>query len=474
MPGSIISTYLAKNVKQTGMRRNQITGIVVYSIVVLIGLEANAQEQSNTLAGLLQLAERNYPLLKSKMLDVQVAQKGVNAARSMLIPSLDASYQINYATYNNITGMTYSQFLVPISGPPSSDNNYSGVFGSVTSLLLNWQPITFGQRNAQVAVSKAGLHYADADAENEIFQHKTKVVNAYLDVLTTNELMKLHQNNLKRTETNLQTVESLVISGIRPGVDTALFKAEISKAKVDLLNNQKYQELAIINLSQLLASDSNIICTDTLYFPRLPVTLPASDSVDHPLINLYKSNVEMSQARKRVLAKTTMPVLGVWSTMFARGSGISYDNIADPAAGLAFQRYNYGVGVQISMPLLQVARIHPQLQQQNFLIQSNQEKLNEVELQLNKQQEMADATIENAYAIAKESGIFLESAQFSYKAILSRYQSGLTNFADLIQAQYALIKAETDYKLAYMSVWKAFLYKAVVDGSLDLFINQLN
>jgi outer membrane protein TolC len=74
----------------------------------------------------------------------------------------------------------------------------------------------------------------------------------------------------------------------------------------------------------------------------------------------------------------------------------------------------------------------------------------------------------------KESILFLESAQFSYKAIESRYQSGLNNFADLIQAQYALIKAETDYKLAYMSVWKAFLYKAAVNGDLNLFINQLN
>jgi outer membrane protein len=456
------------------MRINQITGIVIYSIVLLTDFEANAQQQSNTLVGLLQLAERNYPLLKSKMLDIQVAQKGVNETRSTLIPSLDASYQINYATYNNITGMTYSQFLVPISGPPSSDNNFNGVFGSVTSLLLNWQPITFGQRNAQVAVSKAGLHYADADAQNEIFKHKTKVINAYLDVLTTNELMKLHQNNLKRAETNLLLIKSLVVSGIRPGVDTALVRAEISKAKVDLLNNQKYQEQSIINLSQLLAADSNIICTDTIYFSRLPATLPVSDSVDHPLISLYKSNVEMSQARKKALSKTTMPVLGVWSTMFARGSGISYDNIADPAAGLAFQRYNYGAGVQISMPLLQVVRIHPKLQQQNLLIQSDLEKLKEVELQLNKQQELADATLRNAYEIAKESSIFLESAQFSYKAILSRYQSGLTSLADFIQAQYALINAETDYKLAYMSVWKACLYKAVVDGNLNLFINQLN
>jgi outer membrane protein len=456
------------------MRINQITGRVFYCIVMLIGLEAAAQQQSNTLSQLLQLAERNYPLLRSKMFDVQAAQKGVNASKSTLIPTLDASYQMNYATYNNIIGMAYPQYMVPISGPPSSENNYNGVFGSITSLLLNWQPVAFGQLNAKINVSKAGLQYASADEQNEIFQHKTKVINAYLDVLTDGELVKEYQNNLNRTVINLQVIQSLVISGIKPGVDTSILKVEISKAKIELLNNKKSKEQARICLSQLLASDTNIIFNDTLFFSRLPVSVMKIDSVKHPLINLYASSVEMSLARKKVLSKTTMPVLGVWSTIYARGSGISYDGSVNATDGLAFQRYNYGIGFQISMPLLQIARIHPQLQQQNFLIQSNQEKLNEIELQLKKQQELADTTLKNSLAIAKECPLFLESAQFSYKAMQSRYQSGLVNLADLIQAQYALIKAETDYKLAYMSVWKALLYKAAVNGNLNLFINQVN
>jgi outer membrane protein len=462
--------------------------IILITLCLISGLKVNSQtntvnvvsdsihkpQKSNQIISLLGLAEKNYPLLKSKMLDVKVAEKGVDISKSTLIPSLDASYQVNYGTYNNITGMAYSQFLVPISGPPSAENNYTGVFGSVTSLLMNWKPITFGQRNAQTEVSRAGLQYADADARNEIFRHKTRVINAYLDLLTTNELVKVQKNNLIRTEANLREVKSLVNSGIRPGVDTALFKAEISRAKVELLNNQKYEDQARIALSQLLASDTNVVCSDTLFFSSLPVNTFTKDSVDHPLVSLYKSSLEMSLAGKKVLSRTTLPVLGVWGTVFARGSGISYNNIVTPADGLSFQRYNYGVGLQLSMPLLQVVRIHPQLQQQDFLIQSTREKLNEVELQLKKQQELADTAINNAFAIVKENYFFLESAQYSYRAIESRYKSGLANFADLIQAQYALVKAEADNRLAFMSVWKAFLFKAAVNGNLNIFIRQLN
>lgn len=456
------------------MKRIKLITFLILSGLLVSGFDSVAQQQVGSLRQLLKLAEDSYPFLKSKMLDVQAAKKGIDVSKSSLVPTLDASYQMNFATYNNITGMSYPQFLLPISGPPSTGNNYNGVFGSATSLLLNWQPITFGQRKSQVDYSKGGLDYANADLGNEIFQHKIKAINAYLDVLTATELIKVYQDNLKRTDANLKSVQSLVISGIRPGVDTALFKAEVSKAKVDLLNGQKYKEQVRINLSQLLATDNIVFFNDTSFFSRLPENLLIADSIKHPLITLFSSNVEISRSRKKVLSKTMMPTLGVWGTTYARGSGISYDGIVKPTEGLGFQRFNYGVGLQLSVPILQFARLKPQLKQQDFVIQSNLEKLNQIELELKKQRELADTTITNAFEVVKESPLFLESAQFSYRALKSRYQSGLANFADLIQAQYALAKAEADYKLAYMGLWKALLYKSAVSGNLNLFINQVN
>jgi outer membrane protein TolC len=169
-----------------------------------------------------------------------------------------------------------------------------------------------------------------------------------------------------------------------------------------------------------------------------------------------------------------MPTLGVWGSAYARGSGISYNGTVKSTDGLGFQRYNYGLGLQLSLPILQFVRIKPQLQQQDFVIKSDEEKLNEISLRLKKQNELADTTLSNALAVVKETPLYYESASFSYRALMSRYQSGLANFADLMQAQYALIKAETDNKTAYMGVWKALLYKAAITGDLSLFLNQAN
>ncbi len=453
---------------------------LVYRIVVVILLtplfhQLNAQDHSSllTLKDLLQQAETNYPLLKSKSYEIQAAQKGVNASQRTLVPTLDASYQANFATYNNIIGMASPSFLIPISGPPSTGNNYSGVFGSSASLVLNWQPITFGQRSAQIDFSKAGLQQTTADAQNEIFQHKVKVINAYLDALAAKELVKVYEKNYWRTEINLKAIKALVTSGIKPGLDTAMFKAELSRAKIDLLNFRKYKQQTLITLSQYLASDINVTADDSSYFSKLPQVSIGVDSARHPLLTLFDSNLELTRAKRKMVSRTMLPTLGLWGTTYARGSGIHYDGSVNSPDGLSFQRYNYGVGVQLSMPLLQYARINPQVQQQELLIRSNEEKLQEVSLQLAKQLQMADTTLNNSLAAARENPVLMQSSDFSYRAMLSRYQSGLANYADLIQAQYILIKAETDNKTAYINAWKALLFKAAVKGDLNLFLNQV-
>jgi outer membrane protein len=98
---------------------------------------------------ILKQAETNYPLLKAKGYEVQARKDQVAFAKSTALPSLDAAYQLNYATYNNITGMAIGQY-VPISGPPSTSNTYDAVFGSAGGLVLNWEPFTFGQRKSKV------------------------------------------------------------------------------------------------------------------------------------------------------------------------------------------------------------------------------------------------------------------------------------------------------------------------------------
>lgn len=444
---------------------------IIAAFLLVSTLSVDAQ----SLRELLEKAKTNYPLLKAKRFESDAKQDQVRYSKSMAIPSLDAGYQINYATYNNITGMATTQFFVPISGPPSSTNSSQGVFGSVGGLLLNWDLFTFGQRSSAIETSKASLAYQKADEQNEIFQHSIRTANTYLDVLTTLEVVKVYQRNLARSESNLRIVRSLARSGLRPGVDTALFQAEVAKARIDLLNFDKLLQAQQLQLSELLGdAGATTVAVDSSYAAQLPgYPDTTTHTTPHPLISLSSSRIQIAEQEGSVFRHSLYPKISLWGTAYGRGSGIRYDGYVHQEDGLSFSRYNYGAGLMLSVPLLQFTRAQYQIHSQDALVQASRERLNATKLQLIKQQQLADVTFINARKIAQETPAFLEASRYAYNGSLSRFNSGLLTYTELIQAQYALVQSEADLKKAYVEVWKALLYVAAVNGDLNLFINQL-
>lgn len=430
--------------------------------------------KGQTLTELLKRAETNYPLIKAKHFEVLASQANVSSVKNTGLPSLDAAYQVNYATYNNITGMASPQFFVPISGPPSASNSYDGVFGSAASLLLNWHLFTFGQRSAQIDVAEAKLQVAKADANYEVFRHKVQVVQTYLDLLLASELFKVYSKNLDRSKQRTTEIETLTRTGLRPGVDTALFKAEESRAKIELLNYEKYLETQHLAFAELLASEDVSYDHDSLFFKKLPLISVDTLSDIHPLIALSEAKRSVNEQQKKSIQRTLYPKLSLWGTTYARGSGINYDESVNSEDGLSFSRYNYGIGLQLSIPLLRFIDVRAQIGEQNSLLNAAQERINQATLQLTTEHKAAFLTLKNAIDIAHETPVFYDAAKFSYDALLSRYNAGLANYADLIQAQYNLLKAETDLKKSYLEAWNALLYMAAVKGDLNMFLNQVD
>jgi outer membrane protein len=429
---------------------------------------------AQSLKELLTQAEQNYPLLKAKRFESTAKAEAIRYAKSAAIPSLDAGYQVNYATYNNITGMATAQHFVPISGPPSSSNSSDAVLGTAGGLLLNWDVFTFGQRASKIQSAKASLEAQQADEQNEIFQHRVKVSNAYLDLMMTYELIKVYQKNLERAEDNLRIVRSLSSSGLRPGVDTALFQSELSKARIDLINYENLRERHTLEFAEFLGDNSFASITpDSSFFNRLP-TLPDTTAENlHPALRMSSAKIDVVESERISLQRSLLPKLSLWGTAYGRGSGIRYDGYINSDDGLSFSRYNYGAGVVLSVPLLQFARTRYQIRSQASLTKAEEERSNLIKLELGKQARLAEVTFANATKIANETPAFKDASEYAYRGLLSRYNSGLVSYTEVVQAQYALVKAESDLAKAHIEAWKALLFKAAVTGNIDLFLNQL-
>lgn len=338
---------------------------------------------------------------------------------------------------------------------------------------MSWDVFTFGQRGAKTDIAKANFKAADADTKFEIFKHKVNVIQTYLDLLFANELVKVYQKNLERSRERIKEIHVLTQTGLRPSVDSAQFEAELSKAKIELLNAQKLVESQEMLLAEMVGAESVNYNRDTTLFKKLPFITHDSSGNQHPLITLSQARVEVNTEQRKFIQRTFYPKLSLWSTAYARGSGINYDGSVNSEDGLKFSRYNYGVGLQLSIPILRFIDVRTQLSQTSNLLSAQQERLNQASLQIKTQSKVSALTLKYSVQSARESPAFYNAAQFSYDALLTRYNTGLANYADLVQAQYSLLKAESDLKKSYIDAWKALLYAAAVGGDLNIFLNQV-
>lgn len=448
--------------------------ILLLSIVFSCQLKSQSLEKKLSIKDFIKLAESNYPAIKARQYQLLAKEKQIDINKNFFFPSLDAAVQTNLSTHNNISGMSYPQFLLPISGPPSSENSFSPVFGSAASLLFNWQAVTFGQRNAIIKEAVASSNIERADLNNEIFQHKVKIIETYLDWLIAFDLVIVNQKNVERNLFNLTQSQTLVNSGIRPGADTSLFHSELSKSKIEVMQIQQYKLTKGIQLEELLNTDISKILYDSSFFSYLVNFKTTADTNTNPLISLSKSYIDFSYAKKESIKRSTYPKLSVWGTAFTRGSGINFNGTIDATQGLLFSRFNYGAGVQLSMPLLKFKDVRLQMEHQEFILQSAKENLIQTQLKIRKQTKIAEISFLNAIAIANEMPIQLKAAKQSFDALQSRYQTGLIDLSDLLQAQYNLSKAEADVKKSQLEVWKTLLYKSAISGDLNIFLNELN
>ena len=214
----------------------------LFILCVLCCQVARAQSLSDTLVHLtdvLQLAEQRYPLIKSRRLEVQASQKNTEVVKYSRAPTIDASYQANISTANNLTGQFYPYGILPMTGPVSASNIYTAATGSAASLLLNWQAITFGMRDAQINSSIALTGTQSASLKQDIFNQNISLISIYLDLLFAYDIVRVSEHNLERVKENLRQSIELTTIGIKPGVDSALFLSEVSRAKIEWMNAKK-------------------------------------------------------------------------------------------------------------------------------------------------------------------------------------------------------------------------------------------
>jgi outer membrane protein len=445
--------------------------------MILAGHRAIAQPAVLSLKDALSLTQNNLPRLKAFKEQANAAAENIALSKNTLMPELTAAYQADYATFNNITGMSYPGYMMPITGPPSASNNINFVAGSALTAFADWNPLTFGQRNAAIEKASAQFRLANAGYSQELFRQQYAAMYTYLDAIYQHQLLVSLRANARRIETALDQSTGLAREGLKPGIDTVQFQSALAKAQADYLSLQRAYETQLIELTRLTGlpqSSDGIILSDTLITQRLPLLADTSGVVDdNPVLQYYRSRQQLSKASLKEIQTAWRPRLDVWGNAYARGSGVSADGYINKSDGFNLTRTNYGLGLQLSFPILHFAQVDIRKRQYRALLNADEDMISQTALDLRKQWQTAMMIYRQNIKIAQQTKIQERLATLAYEGLMVSYKSGLIDYTRLSQGEYDLLNAEAGDAGAYLQVWRSILDIAVARGDLNMVLEQM-
>jgi len=449
-------------------------------LTVLLSSRSYAQAgtpsiRSFTLQEAVNYALANYPAVRAAIQARAAAHEGVGLATLSYLPNVNLLWQENRATRNNLPGVLLPQSVIPNpSGPVLAESGRS-FWGSGAGVLFSDEPFDFGYRRAQVRAAQSTERRTQAEIQLTRLDVAAGVADASLVVLAAEQQVRASQADVDRRTVFARSVHAVVDAHLRPGADASRADAELAAARTQLALAQENQQVKAALLAQVLglAGSEIQIKLDPFLQPPPQTVWTAGSLQEHPLAVVEQRRIEESESRLDVLSHSYYPHLSFQALLAGRGTGTNAQGA--PLHGTAGlwpgDVMNWGAGVTLALPMLDIApiRVQKKIQLAN---RGRDQALRDLALQnLTGELAQAQARLQGARRVAENTPIELQASKESEMQARARFQAGLGTIVDVAEAQRLLLQAEIDDSLATLNVWRALAVLAVAQGDLQPFLD---
>ncbi|MFN8059558.1 MAG: TolC family protein [Vicinamibacterales bacterium] len=455
------------------------TACVLTGLVLAGSGIAAAQDNPDTpltLAAAVDLALRNHPATREAHAAAAAAVADVAVARTAYLPRLDALWQVNRATRNNVFGLLLPQSVVPpVSGPVLSES-LDSVWSSAGGLLLSWEAVDFGRRRATVDVARAESGAAEAQGKATELEIASAAADAYLAVLATNAALDAAQANVERLNTFATSVRALVQNQLRAGAELSRAEAELATAKNRLTEARRNADLARLALADAVGRPGAriVLAAGPLPQPPAPPTTTTSFTPAlHPNAVAASAQADIVRARAKVLARSYFPRVDLQTAVSGRGVSRQIDGSAS-GSGLALEVPNWAVGVSVTFPAFELFRTQAKRRVETERLGEATARYDRTIQALQTQEARARTVIAAAYEIAANTPLQLQAAREGDAQARARYDAGLTNVLEVAESQRLLAEAEAESAVATLAVWRSLLADAVLRGDIQPFLTLMH
>lgn len=412
-------------------------------------------------------AVENNLTIEQFELDLENAKVDKSDALGNLLPNFNAS-----SAFSERSGLVID---------PQTNANVSGTIFSVSPGVSSSVTLFDGLRNIK-QLQRAELNaisnqYRLDDLKDDI---RLNVANAYLQVISNKEALKVAQAQYAVTEQDLKRTKELVESGVVPRGDLLEIEATAATQEQQIVNNEALVTITKINLAQLLqiTDYDNFDVSDETFEVPLSDILDNSPKIifDKALgfrndIKLAETNVELAKKDLQISKGANYPTLAAffnYNTFYTNQFFPLFDPdtgqpIIDSSTGLPslFREefvdqlwLNDGIsyGFQLNVPIFNGWSTRNNVKRSKIGLKRAQLQMEATKLELEtaiNQAYVDVTTFSKAYEAAEKT---LEAREVAYQYAKDRFDVGLLNAFDFGQSQARLddarasvIRSKYDY-----------------------------
>jgi len=451
----------------------------VVALLIASSLVASGQQTSGlTLPAAVARAYQHYPGMRIPTEQREAAAQAIELVLASRLPSVNLFAQWNRATRNNVLGLLLPQpFFSPISGPVLGERNDMGsAWGSLTGVLVSWEPIDFGRRKAALMAARQRVAVAEEEQEVIRLQLGAMVASAFLDLLAAEQLREASHAALRRAQGLERTLLGLVEAGLRTEAELQQVVSERVEAEVQYRRAVAAIEVARATLSQFTGLEvaSLQLKAGPLVAELPPAQLPSFSPEKHPLVTRTTAEAEYHRLRQIEQRRLVLPRLDLRASVYARGTGAHPDGRLDGGlAGLGPNVSNWVAGAVLTFTPTEWNAAAHRLEAERHLERQFEAQAAKEFRDLQAALEQARARLEAARQIADRTPERVQAARKAHELARVRYETGLATIVEVIETQRLLAQAEAEDALARLAAWRALLELAVAGGDLEQFLKLL-
>jgi len=471
----IFATIGGMSVRHIMRMRPSVVGLAALAVGLscAIGL---AQSAPVTIGAAIAAAERDLPGVAEATARATASSEAVRESKAAYLPRLDALWQLNRASRNNVFGLLLPQSIVPaISGPVLGTDTFESAWGSAAGLLFSAEVFDFGRRAATVGAARAQATAGDAQSRLEKLNAGVAVADAYLTALGAQQTVVAARANVSRLETLQGTVKAQVDAELKPGADQSRISAELAGARNRLLTAEQVLSLARLTIAEAMGRADLDVTLDPGSMLSTQPALPGriiAPITDHPAVVAAAELSKAADLKREATRLSFRPRLFFNGALAARASGANVDGTLDGAHGLWPDVPNWAAGLTVSFPFLDFSINRARLAIDTAEAAASQAHLQGVTQRQQVEIRRAEVLLDVSMRMAANIPAQLSAARQADAQARARYDAGLTSILEVADAQRLLAQAESEEALASLAVWRARLALAAAHGDLAPFVAE--